>query len=71
MRGDFGYGESSSFYEEDICGCCGDSPCICLDYDDDEDDDPFSNPIAANCVCGAYKWSTKLGKWLHVSDCCC
>jgi len=62
---------SSSSFDVEICDCCGDYPCSCSWVDDDDDDDPFSDPIASSCSCGAYKWNVKLGKWLHVSDCCC
>jgi hypothetical protein len=60
---------SSSSFDVEICDCCGDYPCSCSWVDDD--DDPFSDPIASSCSCGAYKWNVKLGKWLRVSDCCC
>jgi hypothetical protein len=25
----------------------------------------------AECTCGAYQWSKKLGQFVHVADCCC
>ncbi len=60
---------SSSNYYDETCDCCGDYPCSCS-YEDDEED-PFSHPIAASCTCGAYQWSVKKGCWLQFADCCC
>lgn len=57
-------------YEVDICGNCGEKPCNCEWYDD-EDDDPFNDVIASSCTCGAYYWSNYKKRWLLKSDCIC
>jgi hypothetical protein len=59
----------------DNCGCpcggdiCDDCESLLLDDDDYEDDEPdYSN---FDCTCGAWRWSEKLGRPIHVADCIC
>ena len=40
-----------------------------FDPDDDDDDREFER--LSECICGAYIWSQKAGRILHVADCCC
>lgn len=44
------------------------------EHDDDCDDErAFEQEQLelAECVCGAYHWSEKLGRFIQVADCCC
>ena len=39
------------------------------DIDDDIDDDPDYSDF--DCKCGAWRWSEKQGKPIHIADCVC
>ena len=39
------------------------------DWDDDTDDEP--NFEYFDCVCGAWKWSVNVQRFIHIADCIC
>ena len=69
---------------ESFCRQCGD-PCymdLCNDCDDeraredadywgqdDDDDEPDYSDF--DCTCGAWQWSEKSGRPIHIADCIC
>lgn len=49
------------------CGALDEMDCCC--ENDDEDDEPNYDDF--DCTCGAWRWSKKLGKPIHIADCIC
>ena len=43
----------------------------CLESDSQRYDDYEPDYSDCDCLCGAWQWSEKEGKPIHIADCCC
>lgn len=54
----------------DICDDCDDERArIDSDYWEQDDDEPDYSDF--DCTCGAWEWSEKQGRPIHIADCIC
>lgn len=58
------------------CGCeveyPGASYCEdCMEADRHYYEEEEEDYIDFDCTCGAWRWSEKAGKPIHIADCCC
>ena len=54
---------------ESFCAECGIQCDECEDYIYEHEEEPDYSDF--NCTCGAWQWSDKLGKPIHIADCVC